>query len=234
MTPTYNQTVYGDYKAPAARSGNLASIARLVRSYDPVRLLDAGCSAGDMTRALRYRCPGSKIIAIDIAECGDKVRQTVDAFYRVELGVQPIPVRDGYFDTVHCSEVLEHVFYTENMLRELARVTCKDGYLILTTPNLASWCNRLFVLLGLQPFLTDTGVEESDNGNYLTRASVPPGHIRSFTMRSLVCLLERTGWEIVERRGQGMLSNRWGRWDSWVSRWWPAMASDLVVVGRKK
>lgn len=48
--------------------------------------------------------------------------------------ITKIPVQDGEFDAVLCSEVLEHVPHPELAVKELARVTKKGGILLLTAP----------------------------------------------------------------------------------------------------
>lgn len=45
-----------------------------------------------------------------------------------------IPVSDGYFDCVLCTEVLEHVPEPERAIREFARILRPGGKLILTAP----------------------------------------------------------------------------------------------------
>ncbi len=48
--------------------------------------------------------------------------------------ITAIPVEDGKFDAVLCTEVLEHVPNPVAALTELHRVLRKDGYLIITVP----------------------------------------------------------------------------------------------------
>ncbi len=44
-----------------------------------------------------------------------------------------LPFKDGEFETVLCTEVLEHVLNPFKVEEELRRVTKKDGLLILST-----------------------------------------------------------------------------------------------------
>lgn len=48
--------------------------------------------------------------------------------------ITAIPVADGKFDAVMCTEVLEHVPDPVAALKELNRVLRKDGYLLITVP----------------------------------------------------------------------------------------------------
>lgn len=45
-----------------------------------------------------------------------------------------IPVSDGEFDAVLCSEVLEHISHPEKAIEEFSRIIRKDGLLILSAP----------------------------------------------------------------------------------------------------
>lgn len=49
--------------------------------------------------------------------------------------VNEIPFRDEQFDSVLCTEVLEHLPEPEKVIKEIKRVLKKDGYLYLTVPQ---------------------------------------------------------------------------------------------------
>lgn len=56
---------------------------------------------------------------------------------------EPYPFDDGTFDTVVCSEVLEHVKNPGFILEEMTRVVKPDGSLILSIPNSGNILYRL-------------------------------------------------------------------------------------------
>ena len=49
-------------------------------------------------------------------------------------------------------EVIEHLASPDNMIVEVYRILKIGGYLIISTPNLGNWVNRLTMLLGCQPY----------------------------------------------------------------------------------
>src|SRR5262245_38292614 len=51
-----------------------------------------------------------------------------------ESDITSLPVQDGSFDVVLCSEVLEHVPEPIQAVKELARILKPDGKLLLTAP----------------------------------------------------------------------------------------------------
>lgn len=244
MGQGFNEDRYSALALNDADATRRRSIARLVlRHLDPHAypntILDVGCASGQLTREIR-EAVGTlpNIIALDAVQaCVDSMRQSgvVNGAHRVTLGEDPIPLPDGSVDLVHASEIIEHVFRTEDMLRDLLRVTRPGGYLILTTPNLASWVSRiLLAVFGEQPLLCETGIEEGSQARRLVKSGGPPaGHIRAFTASSLKRMLKHTGWEFDTLQGQSLFSNRWRPLDSLISRLIPCLAGDLIVTARK-
>ncbi len=60
-----------------------------------------------------------------------------DKGYNVKLGrVEKVPFEDALFDTVHCSNVIEHleVDIAYQMVKEMARVTKTGGKILIITP----------------------------------------------------------------------------------------------------
>jgi 2-polyprenyl-3-methyl-5-hydroxy-6-metoxy-1,4-benzoquinol methylase len=65
----------------------------------------------------------------------------------------PFPYEDGFFRTVLCCELIEHLRRDPmHMLWECNRVLQPDGYLLLTTPNIASARAIEGLLAGCGPY----------------------------------------------------------------------------------
>ncbi|MEO0058477.1 MAG: hypothetical protein RLZZ312_124 [Bacteroidota bacterium] len=91
-------------------------------------LLDFGCGSKP------YKCffiNIEKYIGIDYKiEGRDGHQKEVDVFY----DGKKIPFDDNYFDSILCTEVLEHVFNIEELLSEFNRVLKPKGKVLITTP----------------------------------------------------------------------------------------------------
>lgn len=113
----------------------------------------------------------------------------------VDLNEEKIPYKSGFFDIVIASEILEHVFYPEKVLIEAARVLKRNGYLVLTYPNIASLQMRLSLFFtGSSPLLNYTQNKE---------------HIRFFNKADVLKMTE----DFAEVGYQGLGSFLFGRWN---------------------
>jgi SAM-dependent methyltransferase len=140
-------------------------------------LLDAG--AGECVH--KKYCGHLRYVAQDLAwydgtgEVGLQTDSWDTSNVDIVSDITKIPVRDGSFDAVLCSEVLEHVVDPVAALAELKRVLKPGGTLILTAPfcsmthfapyHYATGFNRYFYESQLQRDGFDI-VELVENGNF--------------------------------------------------------------------
>jgi SAM-dependent methyltransferase len=162
----------------------------------PPRLLDVGSQIGALP--LYASQFGIQTAALDNAEfaqdCSSVLREYgVD--YRVgDAGQPPLPFADESFDFVTYLDVIEHHAYSpKRVLLETRRVLARGGYLIITTPNHASLCNRLLLLCGKSvqdpfPWFLET----------CAACAVYPGHHREYTRSELRAALENTGFRVLQ------------------------------------
>ncbi len=104
---------------------------------------------------------------------------------------QPFPYPDGRFDGILFCEILEHLMYDPvAALLECRRVLRPDGWLLVTTPNLARYENVAKLWLGQNP-----SAAYSSHGPY-------GRHNREYTLAELEQLLTGIGFRIerVEAR----------------------------------
>ena len=128
---------------------------------------------------------------------------------RVDLNREKLPFKAGSFDCVFCGEVLEHVVDTERLLGEMKRVLRKGGILLITVPNIANWYNRFLLFLGYLPHFIESGSMES----YGTPYGEINGHVKAFTQKSLIEMLERHGFRIEQVTGAGLTKTRDKKYD---------------------
>lgn len=211
----------------------LGLVRGLFQAGKAKRILDLGCTDGFMS--MLFKEMGLYTIGVDAsASAVVSAQGRCDEAYVANLDGQPLPIPDGSVDLIWAGEIVEHIFSTEHFAREMFRVCTPGGRVIISTPNLASWINRLIFPFGLQPFFTETGVEPTNSGNFLRQVSMPAGHIRNFTLSSLCHLLTSCGWTLEKAHGASILEKRSIKWlDLAVSHTFPGLATDLILVCRK-
>lgn len=89
------------------------------------RVLDAGCGKGQYAHLL------GDWVGIDYSIEGLKAARGD----RVLADAEHLPFKDGCFDTVFASELLEHVVDDVKTVEEMKRLLRPDGILIVSTPN---------------------------------------------------------------------------------------------------
>ena len=103
------------------------------------------------------------------------------------------------FDVVFCGEVIEHVFSPDRLLRQLASVMHDESLLVLSTPNLAYWLNRILLPLGFNPLFVENSAEAVLGRRFrsLGQGNPTQGHLRLFTHRAMLDLLARERFRVL-------------------------------------
>jgi len=96
-----------------------------------------------------------------------------------------LPFKEGLFDLVYHHDVLEHVQKPFLFINEQYRVLRKNGFLVLSTPNLFRPANIAKLLIGNLSFPNKIGFTEGI-GDYI--------HIKEYTKNDIVLLLEEAGF----------------------------------------
>lgn len=146
--------------------------------------------------------------------------------------------KDGSFDIVIMSHIIEHVKNPDHLLQEAKRVLKKGGIIIVNTPNLAAWFNRCLLPLGYQPFFTEVSTLDKTLGIKFTRKLTafryPLGHMRVFTAGALVDIIEMHGFKVIKKSGMEffLLPKPFYIFDRIFSHNFQ-LASNLIVVAKK-
>lgn len=198
------------------------TVQKIVHSHEKkmYKVLDVGCGPGHLAEYLQgidkiemYGCDISDE-ALKIAE--KKGMKTT----KVNLW-EKFPFADKSFDIIIATEVIEHIYDTEYFIDEIKRILKDDGYLILTTPNVASLGRRFMLLLGKNPVLE-------------YQLSGGAGHIRYFTFADMKTFLQNKGWTILSLQTDAINFSGSGKFYSrWLGKIFPSLGRCIFVVARK-
>jgi SAM-dependent methyltransferase len=135
------------------------------------------------------------------------------------------------FDMVFCGEVIEHLFSPDALLSDVKTLLRPGGVLILSTPNLGYWANRLLLVVGISPLFVENSarLKLGRRFRFLGQGNATQGHIRVFTYRAVLDLLDLHGFKLIRARSVPVWSFPV---DRLVCRFSRSLAPDNVYVAR--
>ena len=183
---------------------------RIIREMLPRtgRLLEVGSWDNRAINYYKEKFVG-KTYGIDISP---KVLESTAPYFDevkvCDLNRDRIPYDNESFDIIICSEVIEHIYDTDRLLMNIHNVLKSDGQLIISTPNLSSFFNRIFIVLGFQPLYTEVSCRPNTYGNkFRNNALIPAGHIRNFTYGAFRDIVTQCGFIIKEQSAAATSGN---------------------------
>jgi ubiquinone/menaquinone biosynthesis C-methylase UbiE len=110
-------------------------VERLLGDVKGLRVADIATGTG--RHAIRLADAGARVIALDfscqmLTKAREKTGAGVVSFVIADCS-QTLPLRSGAFDRVVCALLADHVPSLDSLMRELARVCSRDGFIVLTT-----------------------------------------------------------------------------------------------------
>ncbi len=150
------------------------------------RVLDLGCASGALGAALKAR-GDVEVVGIELEPAyAAAARDIYDGV--VEGDVEAVPGDLGRFDCLVAADVLEHLLDPWSALEAYVRLLDPGCRAIVSLPNVAHWTTYARLARGSWPRLPE-GIHDAT-------------HLRWFTLRDAVALLEGAGLEVehVERR----------------------------------
>ncbi len=196
------------------------------------RMLEVACRNG---RATRYfadllgvtEAHGSDISLSGMTGCESRGIITHEWI----AGENDLPLEDNSIDLVLAMDVIEHVLDPEEFLQPLHRVLKPGGILLITTPNLSWWWNRVRLMLGKPP-CGSPGI----SSRYAYDQACDTKHIRVGTIKEWSSMLFEEGF--VVQRLKGYNYPRHLRLPSWmlddVITRLPVLAHSFAILAIKR
>ncbi len=111
-------------------------IKKYVPKNQKIKILDFGCGKGKMLGEILEVNPEANIFGVDVSERAltfIKKRFPKQQFKKIEDG-EKLPFKTNTFDFIIASDVLEHIYDTENAFSELARILKPEGKILISVP----------------------------------------------------------------------------------------------------
>lgn len=202
------------------------------------KVLDVGCGVGIFGSILIEKFK-LKVYGLEISEAAIRKSRGMGIDTRFGNIDLKWPYRSRFFDIVSGNQIIEHIINPDHFLTEARRLLKKNGLLILSTPNLSAWFNRIIFLFGYHPFFSEASTVDKTVGLGFTRKITPNrkplGHIRVLSVRAIRDLLDMHGFELISIKGMEVeyLPGFMRIFDKFFSLF-ASFASEIVLVAKKK
>lgn len=182
------------------------SIIKLATRHPKAQYLDCGCDDGSFTKQVANKIGTKNIFGIEIGKsAASKARKNGIQVKDSDLN-KSFPFPDNSLDIVTANQVIEHLYDTDNFVREIFRVLKPNGYAVISTNNLASWHNLFSLLFGYQPFPSDISTANPGLGKLIPIFEGDAdswAHLRIFTYKSLPKIMQHHGFVVEKIVGVG-------------------------------
>lgn len=144
---------------------------KMLLAFKGGKLIDLGCFDSPLCKIVKEKYPDSDIYGLDYAyEVIESLRKENPNINYIVDSVYNIPFTEEIFDYVTAGELLEHLDYPAEMIKEAVRILKPGGTLVVSTP------------------LEETGIGEVDKDR----------HIWSFSEKDIMKLLSPYGEVKIE------------------------------------
>jgi len=175
----------------------------ILKDIEPGKdVLEINCGASLLAKKILEK--DADLTVTDISNFALKKARSrgVQKTFKIDIDTEPLPssFESSKFDIVISNSMIEHYFYSENTIKEGARVLRDDGKFIVVVPNVGHWRFRLWLLFGRFPYLQDTPSDML--------------HLRYLTVHSLKQLGKKYGLKTKRVEGHAGV---------WVNALYPAI-----------
>lgn len=185
------------------------------------RVLEIGCATGFMGE---YLIRQKKCEVVGVEKGKDEANLAKPVLSKVINGdiekedILKIIEKEGKFDVIFASALIEHLVDPLVALGKWSKFLKPNGFLVLTTSNIAHWSARIKILLGDFSY-KDYGLFDNT-------------HLRFFTIGSFKKLVEDAGYEIecffIDSVGGG-----YPRASKFLSRFFPGLFAYQMLIKAK-
>jgi len=151
----------------------------------PERVLEIGCAEGATLEYLKKR--GAEYAAgVEIShEASEKAKlKGIDLVLNSDVENDMLPFKANEFDCIILADVLEHLYNPWDTLKKISKCLSDSGYMLISIPNIKHYMILKDLLFKDQWKYEDAGILDDS-------------HIRFFTLKETLKLLDKAGLGVV-------------------------------------
>lgn len=226
----YNKRNARENKKEKVLPDGAKKVLSLLSKYNTDKFLDIGCGDIWLSKNILDKTRIEEYHGIEISDLGVLEAQKLGIrAIKLDINNELLPYKDKYFDFVFAGELIEHLFDPDHLFSEVYRVLKEGGFFLITTPNLASWHNRVALLFGYQPHYSEVSTKYSVGKLFTSDKNDVSGHLRLFTLRAAKELLTLYNFKIIKSFGRGTDMFV----DKYIFNHLPSLSTNLIVLCKK-
>ncbi|MEI6022844.1 MAG: class I SAM-dependent methyltransferase [bacterium] len=141
------------------------------------KVLDIACASGYLASFLQEK--GCTIDGVDFDDAYIEEAKKYCNAYVLDITKEDVV---GMYDVIILGDILEHTVDPEGILRKIQKNLTKDGYIIISTPNIVNIYARIKILFG--------------NFDYAEKGIFDKTHVHFFTRKTLRQTVDSAGYDI--------------------------------------
>lgn len=163
-------------------------ISKYIPRETGITIVDFGCGQGDLMKEMKKINPLAEYIGLDVSKDAlERARASFPGaeFHSIVDGA-PLPLQSNSADFVFSSEVIEHVYDTENAFTEIIRILKPGGRALITTPYHGMIKNLALTIFAFDKHFNPFGP-----------------HIRFFSKKKLFDAIQKMGGRVLKHGHYG-------------------------------
>ena len=161
-----------------------SQISKLINALKPTSILDVGCGDGSLLERLIAEGPSVWGVEPDLNDSKIASKKGIKVIAsNVEDAFQGLNLE---FDVILYADVLEHLHNPELILKKTKAFMRSTSKIIISVPNIANISTRIGLLFG--------------KFNYTERGILDKTHLRFFTQKSLLEMIDECDFSLIEKR----------------------------------
>ena len=153
----------------------------------PGKALDLGSSNGFLVSPLEKK--GVECTCVDILP-RENISDDIKNYHQINIEDYSKLNFKREYDYIIMADIIEHVINSEGLTKKTQKFLKKDGKIIISVPNIAIWIYRFSLLIG--------------RFNYGEKGILDETHVKHYTCRTIIQLLERCGFIITKVYGTSL------------------------------